>query len=90
MAAIQSLATFPTRCSRAPENDAFEEEIRHLLNGKRGGVYRILFTIKDDVFSVLFIRHSAQDWIVPTIDASCSVEVRRWNRVKHETRSSGK
>jgi plasmid stabilization system protein ParE len=58
--AIESLEQNPQRCPLAPENEFFEEEIHQLLYGKRRGVYRILFTIEDDVVSVLFIRHSAR------------------------------
>ena len=59
--AIESLAEYPQRCPLAPENRYFGEEIRHLLYGRRRGVYRILFTIQDDTVSVLYVRHSAQD-----------------------------
>lgn len=58
--AIQSLSTMPLRCPLALENDYFEEEIRQLLYGKRGRVYRILFTIRDSEVHILFVRHSAQ------------------------------
>jgi len=43
--AIASLANFPERCAFARENAFFPEDIRQLLYGKRGNVYRILFTI---------------------------------------------
>ena len=65
MEAINSLQTFPRRCPLAPENDSFPTEIRQLLYGKRSGIYRILFTIQDDVVSVLHIRHGAQDFLKP-------------------------
>ena len=65
MDAIESLKVFPNRCPLAPENDVFEKEIRQHLYGKRGGVYRILFTIKEDAVNVLYIRHSAHQWITP-------------------------
>ena len=58
--AIQLLNRMPARCSLALENEYFDEEIRQLLYGKRGRVYRILFTIRDDAVHVLFVRHSAQ------------------------------
>ncbi len=50
----------PARSSLAFENEYFDEEIRQLLYGKRGRLYRILFTIRDDEVYVLFVRHSAQ------------------------------
>jgi plasmid stabilization system protein ParE len=46
--AIDSLAVFPLRCSVAPEDPHFPEEIRHLLYGRRRGTYRILFTIREN------------------------------------------
>lgn len=46
--AIASLANFPERCAFARENAFFPEDIRQLLYGKRGNVYRVLFTIAQD------------------------------------------
>jgi len=37
----ESLSRWPERCPLAPENDAFPEEVRHLVFGS----YRLLFTI---------------------------------------------
>lgn len=58
--AMQSLDTMPRRAPVAFENEFFREELRQLLYGKRGRIYRILFTIQDDEVQVLFVRHSAQ------------------------------
>lgn len=58
--AIESLATDPQRCALAPENESFEPEIRQLLYGRRRGVYRILFTIRGGVVSVLSVLHGAR------------------------------
>lgn len=58
--AIQSLNKMPARCTLALENEYFSEEIRQLFYGKRGRVYRILFTIREDEVHVIFVRHSAQ------------------------------
>ena len=44
MAKLETLKEFPERCGLAEENEYFEDEIRQLLYGRRGGVYRILFT----------------------------------------------
>lgn len=55
--AIESLKNFPARCSLAPENKHFEEELRHLLFGK----YRIIFAIRDESVHVLHIRHSSRN-----------------------------
>ena len=43
--AVKTLRSFPRRCPLAPENDAFDEEIRQLLYGKSRYVYRVLFTV---------------------------------------------
>ena len=53
---IETLDSFPARCPLAPEDDAFEQEIRQLLYGD----YRILFTIDRDTVRVLHVRHGAR------------------------------
>ena len=60
-AAILSLERMPTRCSLAPENDVFEEEIRQLLYGKRQHRYRILFTVREQTVVILHIRHGVRE-----------------------------
>lgn len=62
--AIKSLQQNPFRCSIAPENDVFYEEIRQLLYGK----YRILITIEKDTVYVLNVRHSSQTYIKQEFD----------------------
>ncbi len=57
--AIESLKQSPRRCPLAPENDAFPEEIRHLLHGKRRYVYRIVFSIRGNTIHILHIKHGA-------------------------------
>jgi plasmid stabilization system protein ParE len=64
-AKIDTLKTYPGRCPLAPESAAFGEELRQLLYGKRGGVYRILFAIRGEVISVFSIRHSARGFLTP-------------------------
>src|SRR5436309_13182653 len=54
--AIDSLADFPQRCSLAPEDQYFDEEIRHFVFGN----YRILFTIHHDAVRILHVRHAAR------------------------------
>lgn len=56
---IQSLSSLPLRCPLAPENDFFEEEIRHLMIDN----YRILFTLKEDTVYILHARHVRQQWL---------------------------
>src|SRR5947209_5813103 len=38
---IRSLALMPGRCSLAPEAESLGVEIRQLLVGQRGGIYRV-------------------------------------------------
>lgn len=59
--AIDSLEQMPRRCPLAPENSAFEEEIRHLIHGS----YRILFTIDEQEVHVLHVRHGARQHLKP-------------------------
>jgi plasmid stabilization system protein ParE len=61
--AIESLADFPRRCSLAPEDEHFDEEIRQLLYGKRRNVYRVLFTIRGNTVHVLHIRHASRRFL---------------------------
>ena len=57
---IETLKATPKRCPVDPDSDAFGEEVRVLLYGKRHGKYRVLFTIRGDTVYVLTVRHSAQ------------------------------
>lgn len=47
--AALSLSAFPERQPIAPENDQFEEEVRHLVIGR----YRLLYNIEDETVYVL-------------------------------------
>ncbi|MDX2100881.1 MAG: type II toxin-antitoxin system RelE/ParE family toxin [Leptolyngbyaceae cyanobacterium bins.59] len=58
--ALDTLKKFPNRCPLAPENDAFQEEVRQLLYGKQRNAYRILFTLREDIVYVLHVRHHAE------------------------------
>ena len=60
MNTIASLQEKPRRCSLATENERFAEEVRQLLYGKSQNKYRILFTIREDIVYILFVRHTAQ------------------------------
>jgi plasmid stabilization system protein ParE len=71
---IETLKTFPMRCPLAPESDAYGEDVRQLLYGKRRAAYRILFTIRDDV--IRHRRHPAQcPWtcraLIPPSNCRC-------------------
>jgi len=63
--AVASLSQFPKRKPLAPENDAFDEEIRHHLYGRGRGQYRILFTIKGKAVHILHIRRATMQPLKP-------------------------
>src|SRR5262249_2846561 len=63
--AVRSLEDKPERRGLAPESEWFPGEIRQLLYGKRRGVYRILFEIRDNTVYILRVRHSAQALLEP-------------------------
>jgi plasmid stabilization system protein ParE len=63
--AVASLEENPRRCPLASEADAFSEEIRQLLYGKRRHMYRILFTIVGSTVRVLHVRHAARPTLRP-------------------------
>ena len=63
--ALDTLNEHPQRCGLAPENDYVEQEIRQLLYGKRSGVYRALFTVREQEVRVLHIRHAARKTMTP-------------------------
>jgi plasmid stabilization system protein ParE len=62
---VGTLRTHPTRCPITAENDKFPIEIRELLYGRRRNVFRIIFTIRDDTVSILFVHHGAQQELEP-------------------------
>jgi len=62
---VRSLSQQPTRCQLAPESEFFKQEIRQLLYGKRGNVYRVLFVIEEKAVSILHIRHAAREFLQP-------------------------
>jgi plasmid stabilization system protein ParE len=62
--AVLSLENNPLRCPLAPEYQFFHEEIRQLIFEK----YRILFVVKDEEVHVLYVRHSARDYVRPEAD----------------------
>ena len=57
----ESLSTNPERCTRAPESNEIDREIRQLLYGK----YRILFTIREDTVYLLHVRHGVRRYLSP-------------------------
>jgi plasmid stabilization system protein ParE len=73
-AKIDTLKTQPRRCPVDPDSDAYGEEVRLLLHGKRHGKYRILFCIRGDVVHVLTVRHAARRSIVEEMEQDEAVD----------------
>lgn len=63
--ALNSLKTMPQRRPLAPEHDAFDDEIRQLLYGRRQHRYRALFTVHGRTIRVLHVRHGAMRHLSP-------------------------
>lgn len=57
---VDSLARDPMRCHKARENDFFPFELYEILFGPGKQNHRVLFTLENDVVSILHIRHSSQ------------------------------
>jgi hypothetical protein len=69
MNAISTSQDKAHRCALAVEHEIFPEEVLQLLYGKSKNIYRVLFTIRDtilSVVSVLYVYHTAQEPI--TVD----------------------
>jgi len=68
LSTLRSLESAPESHALAPENDAFTEEIRHVLfKTRRGRFYRILFSIAADAVVVLTVRGPHQDLLHPGV-----------------------
>ncbi len=66
VAEIYTLEEFPTRCPLAAESEELGLELRQLLYGKRGGIYRVLYTVQDaETVRVFRVRHGARDQLRP-------------------------
>ncbi len=68
MRAVLSLEEMCRRCALAPEAEILGTELRQLLYGRRGGVYRIVFRIYEDLeptVRVVAIRHAARRPLQP-------------------------
>ncbi|MGC2656409.1 MAG: type II toxin-antitoxin system RelE/ParE family toxin [Bryobacteraceae bacterium] len=63
--AIFSLDEMPARCPVIPEAEELGYPARHLLYGKRNGVYRIIFHIREEERHVRVLRvwHTSRDTI---------------------------
>ena len=59
--AIAKLSKLPERHPVAvEESEQFGISLRQMLYGRRGGVYRILFSIDGETVYLQYVRHSAQ------------------------------
>jgi mRNA-degrading endonuclease RelE of RelBE toxin-antitoxin system len=60
--AVYALATYPNRCTVAPEARKLRRELRHLLYGKKPHVYRVIYEVDErrQTVWVLTIRHGAR------------------------------
>ncbi|SKB12935.1 conserved hypothetical protein [Planktothrix sp. PCC 11201] len=63
MNTIATLQYKPKRFALARENDDFPEEIRQIIYGKSRNKYRIIFTIRENIVYIIYLRHSAQSSI---------------------------
>jgi len=63
--AILSLAELPARCPVIPEARELGYPVHHLLYGKRRGVYRVIFHIREEEQHVRVLRvwHASRDAI---------------------------
>jgi toxin ParE1/3/4 len=60
--AVYALATYPNRCTVAPEGRKLRRELRHLLYGNKPHVYRVIYEVDErrQTVWVLTIRHGAR------------------------------
>ncbi|MEO3704598.1 hypothetical protein [Trichormus azollae] len=58
MNAISTSQDKAHRCALAVEHEIFPEEVLQLLYGKSKNVYRVLFTIRDTINTVVCVAHS--------------------------------
>lgn len=64
--AIEGLSTMPERHPAAEEESEFlGVALRQMLYGKRRSVYRLLFSIQDDVVTLHYVRHASRGPIEP-------------------------
>lgn len=63
--AIRSLEINPEQWGLAPESSWHPGDIRQLLRGKRGGVYRILFEVRGNTVYILRVRHARPALLEP-------------------------
>jgi plasmid stabilization system protein ParE len=57
---IDTLKSFPLRCPKAEVSGDVGEEYRELLYGKRRHMYRVLFTVHDDLIRIVSIWRASR------------------------------
>ncbi|MBE7538027.1 MAG: type II toxin-antitoxin system RelE/ParE family toxin [Opitutaceae bacterium] len=62
---VAALATFPERCPPAPEARETGVQVRQLLVGKKRGLYRVLFCVKEREVQILRIIHGMRRHLTP-------------------------
>ena len=60
---IATLEHDPNRFPAAEEAAEVGLDLRVMLYGRRRQVYRVLFTIEENIVSIHRVRHAAQDWL---------------------------
>jgi len=58
--ALRTLEQNSERCPLAPEDKNTTRELHQYLYGKRPNVFRVVFTIEDDIVWILRIRRAAR------------------------------
>jgi plasmid stabilization system protein ParE len=62
---LQTLDTNPTRCPRAAESEKSNRALYEFLYGTRPNVFRVIFTVEDDVVWILRIRRASRRPLTP-------------------------
>ncbi len=60
---LQTLSQNPDRCPMARESSKVNRELRELLFGRRPNVFRVIFSIRDDLVHVLRIRRAQRRFL---------------------------
>lgn len=71
---IDTLKANPLRCPVDPDSDAYGEEVRMLLVGKRHQQFRILFLVRGDSVRIVTVRHAARRSLAEEIEANLPAE----------------
>ena len=66
-AKIDTLKTIPLRCPIDPDADAYGEDVRVLLHGKRSK-FRIYFLVRGEAVHIVAVRHAAQQGLAEDLE----------------------